>query len=184
MRRAALMTISVTIGLLATVAVAGAMPAGAASATGCQGVAKSLTSSGGALDQATAPGAGGTSDHPFEIEYDGSVSYRATTDDALQDGSWDVKSSVFTFGGDVGGTDTSQSGTEKVSDHVPFTVPGLYKLTITADAPGKATCSVTGWIRIIDSPVGSPLWIAALVLIVLGIPLLYFGMPTVKTAKR
>jgi hypothetical protein len=178
MRRAALVAISLAIGALATVA--GAGPAGAASASGCHGAAKSLTSSGRALDQAAAPGSGGTSDHPFEIEYDGSVSYQATTDDALQNGTWNVKSSVFTFGGDVGGTDTSQSGTEKVSDHVPFTVPGLYKVTITADAPGKATCSVTGWIRIVDSPVGSPLWIAALVLIVLGVPFLYFAMPTEK----
>jgi hypothetical protein len=178
MRRMALMMISVAIGLLA--AFAGQTPAGAASASGCNGTATSQKGSGGRLDQAAAPGAGGTSDHPFEIAYDGSVSYRATTDDALEGGSWNVKSSVFTFGGDVGGTDTSQSGTEKISDHVPFTVPGLYKVTITAGAPGKTTCSVTGWIRIIDSPVGSPLWIAALVMIVLGIPLLYFAMPTAK----
>jgi hypothetical protein len=170
------------IGLLA--AVAAAPPATAASASGCRGVAKSLTGSGESLDQATAPGAGGTSGRPFDVEYDGTVSYRATTHDPLQDGSWDVKSSVFSFGGDVGGSDTSQSGTEKVSDHVPFTVPGLYKVTITAHAPGKAACSVTGWIRIIDSPVGSPLWIAALVLIVVGVPLLYFAMPTAKPVKE
>jgi hypothetical protein len=176
MRRIAVITICAAIGALA--ALVGASPAGAASASGCSGSATSATDSGGNLDRASAPGAGGTSSHPFEIQYDGTVKYDASTQDALNGGTWNVESSVFSFGGDIGGTNQSQSGNEKVSDHIPFTVPGLYKVKITADAPGKLSCSVSGWIRIIDSPVGSPLWFFALALIVIGVPLLFFGMPT------
>jgi hypothetical protein len=180
MRRIAVFMLAAALGAIATLGVAA--PAGAASATGCRGSATSSTDNKAQLDTAAAPGAGGTADHPFEINYDGTVHYDATTNDALQRGSWTVESSVFSFGGDVGGSSTTQSGNEKVSDHIPFVVPGLYKVKITAEAPGKTSCTVEGWIRIIDSPVGSPLWFAALVLIVVGIPLLYFGMPTERSS--
>jgi hypothetical protein len=169
-------------GLGAIAAFGGRNPAGAASASGCRGSATSSTDKQAPLDHAAAPGARGTADHPFEIQYDGSVHYDATTNDALAGGSWTIESSVFSLSGEVGGTDTAQSGDEKISDHIPFVVPGLYKVKITADASGKASCIVDGWIRIIDSPVGSPLWFAALGLIVVGIPFLYFGMPTERSA--
>ena len=175
MRRIAWLTLSAALGVFATFGVAA--PAGAASATGCHGSATSSTGSGARLDQAAAPGAGGTADHPFELEYDGTVKYDATSQDALQGGTWNVKSSVFSFGSEVGGTNTSQSGTEKISDHIPFVVPGLYKVKITASAPGKASCTVEGWIRIIDSPVATPLWFAGLGLIVVAIPFFVFGRP-------
>lgn len=180
MKRIAVMTLSAALGAFATFGAAS--PAGAASATGCNGSATSFTDARARLDEAAAPGAGGTADHPFEIQYDGSVRYNATTQDALQGGTWNVESSVFSFGGDIGGTNTTQSGTEQISDHIPFTIPGLYKVKITADAPGKTSCTVEGWIRIIDSPVGTPLWFAGLALIVVGIPLLFFGMPTERTS--
>jgi hypothetical protein len=176
MKRIAVFILAAALGGFAVLG--GAAPAGAASATGCKGSATSFTDAKAQLDKGAAPGAGGTADHPFEIQYDGTVQYDATTNDALQGGSWTVESSVFSFSGDIGGTNTTQSGTEKVSDHIPFVVPGLYKVKITADAPGKTSCTVEGWIRIIDSPVGSPLWFGALGLIVVGIPLLFFGMPT------
>jgi hypothetical protein len=176
MRRIAVMTVSAALVGFATFG--SASPAGAATATGCHGSATSFANGRVRLDEAAAPGSGGTADHPFEIRYDGTVRYDATTDDALQGGSWNVKSSVFSFGGDVGGTNTTQAGTEKVSDHIPLNIPGLYKVKITANAPGKTSCVVAGWIRIVDSPVGTPLWFAALALLVLGIPLLFFGRPT------
>lgn len=176
MKRIAVLMFTAALGGIATIGVAS--PASAASASGCRGTATSLTDNGSTLDTASAPGVGGTSDHPFEIKYDGSVRYDATTQAALQGGTWTVKSSVFSFGGDMGGTDTTQSGTEKVDDHIPFTVPGLYKVKITAEAPGKLTCTVEGWIRIIDSPVGTPLWFGALGLIVVAVPFFVFARPS------
>ncbi len=179
MKRIAVFMLAAGLGAIAAFGVA--TPASAASAAGCSGSATSSTDKQAPLDHASAPGAGGTADHPFEIQYDGTVHYDATTNDALQGGSWAIESSVFSFSGDVGGTDTTQSGNEKISDHIPFVVPGLYKVKITADASGKTSCTVEGWIRIIDSPVASPLWFAALGLIVVGIPFLYFGMPTERS---
>jgi hypothetical protein len=157
---------------------AAAPPASAASATGCRGAATSRHDNGSTLDRASAPGSGGTSDHPFQVEYDGTVRYRATFDNSLDGGTWKVQSSVFSFSGDINTASTTQSGTEKVSDHIPFVVPGLYKVKITAEASGKQSCTIDGWIKIIDSPVGTPLWFAGIGLVVFAVPFFLFARPS------
>jgi len=70
-----------------------ALPAGpavAADATGCSGTAQSLSADGTVIDEASAPGQGGTQSNPFIVDPGGSVRYEGTIDEAITSGEWSV----------------------------------------------------------------------------------------------
>ncbi len=70
-----------------------ALPAGpavAADATGCSGSAQSVSADGTVLDEASAPGDGGTQSDPFVVDPEGTVIYEGTIDQAITSGNWSI----------------------------------------------------------------------------------------------
>ena len=51
-----------------------------ADASGCQGSATSFTTSGGEIQSVTAPGPGATQDDPFQVDFDGPVTWEGSSD--------------------------------------------------------------------------------------------------------
>src|SRR5262245_1757541 len=106
------------LGFMTCVAVAG--PAGAAS-RGCAGTATSFDDSGKQLDKASrSPDAGGTSDHPFEVDTDGHVKYTYDAGKDIAGGSWHLTLlGVKTIGDDISDTaSASGGGDEPLKSHL------------------------------------------------------------------
>jgi hypothetical protein len=169
----------------------GVFPAGiasAATAKGCTAHGTSVNRNGVDMDNASAPGAGGTSSHPLRIDADGSVVYDGQTNAVIQDGSW----KVVIYGLDsISGKVRNRSGTlteHGISQvhkylHVgigPFNtvITGKYKVTFKATGASGASCSVDGYIYIVDSPVNTPFFaLAALMLLIAVFLLIIWGQP-------
>lgn len=148
-----------------------ASPASAASATGCSGEAVSTDADGNPMDSVSAPGQGGTKKSPFKVMYDGSVSWQGRTDEVLRNGSWTVQIGPgVTIDGSFTNDDgeTSKDGTDKVSDRVPVKIPGLFKVDVDITGEGAAGCHGSVWVKMVDSPVGTPLWFGGLAAMVGG----------------
>jgi hypothetical protein len=166
-----------------------ATPADAATSSGCSGSALSFSNRGIPLDKAAAPGTGGTEDRPFQIMWNGSIEWNGQTDQVIKNGSWrvNVQSSFLLFrigelasghpngvSGSIGNESgaTTKSGRFVPSSKVPIMFPGTYLVTIVATGEGGAACTGTVWVKVVDSPTGTPLFWAALVLILIAIIML------------
>lgn len=137
--------------------------ASAADASGCEGSATSLDSTGATIQTVTVPGPGATQDDPFMVDHAGTVQWQGVTDEVIQDGSWQVTATPFSFTGEI----TNSSGKKKLSgevspdDYLPFAIPGLVLVTVDLSGTGGATCTATGWIQFTGSPLSSPAgWVA------------------------
>ena len=141
-----------------------------ADASGCQGSATSFTTSGAEIQSVTAPGSGATQDDPFQVEFDGPVTWEGSSDQVIANGGWTVTATPFTFTGDV----TNSSGRKKAdgtitpSEYLPFAIPGLVLVTVELSGEGGASCSVSGWIQFSGNPLSSPAGWVAIGLSVLG----------------
>jgi hypothetical protein len=166
-----------------------ASPAGAATSSGCSGSALSFSNRGIPLDKVAAPGSGGTQDRPFEIMWNGSIEWNGQTAQVLKNGTWrvNVQSSFLLFkigelatghpngvSGTIGNEsgETSKSGRFVPSAKVPIMFPGTYVVTVVATGEGGATCTAEVWVKVVNSPTGTPLFWAALVLILIAIIML------------
>ncbi len=166
-----------------------AVSARAATSSGCSGQAMSFSDRGIPLDKAVAPGAGGTQDQPFQIMWNGNIEWSGHTDQVIQHGTWRVtirnSSLLFRLGelatghpnGVSGAIDnqagtTSNNGTFTPSSKIPVMFPGTYVVTVTAAGQGGGLCTGTVWVKVVNSPTGTPLFWAALVLILIAIILL------------
>lgn len=149
----------------------GAPGAGAAQLKGgCAGSATSLDADGNKLDEASAPGSGGTKSDPFLVDTDGTITYEGTTPTVFHNHSWhvDVSGVEVKSGGSKNGT--NQSGTDgevKVDDYIPVSAVGLYKGTggISAD---EGSCDGSVWVKVVGSPVGTVAWVAGAAASVIG----------------
>lgn len=157
-----------------------AAPAGAATATGCSGTAKSYDAHGAVVDSVAFPGPGATQDDPFLVARDGTVSWAGSTASVIQHGSWKVDAWPVTISGSMenASAKTSSSGTEKVKDRLPISVTGLIYVKATLSGAGGARCVGGGWVKFTGSPLSTPLfWIAAFLLLFgfLGFLMLMLG---------
>lgn len=157
---------------MAALLVAG-MAAGAAigaDASGCQGSATSFTASGGEIQSVTAPGPGATQADPFQVDFDGPVTWEGSSDAVIANGSWTVRAIPFTFTGDI----TNSSGVTKAEgsltpeEYLPFAIPGLVLVTVDLAGEGGASCTVSGWVQFSGNPLSSPAGWVAIGLSVLG----------------
>ncbi|HUV11171.1 MAG TPA: hypothetical protein VMX12_09345 [Acidimicrobiia bacterium] len=162
-----------------------APPAGAADASGCNGSGTSLDSDGIRIDSATAPGRGGTKGNPFDVTADGEVRYRYDVQSPVAGGTWKVKidTGLFpvSFGGDISQRSSqSGSGVEPLKKHLQIggfaPLAGLIKVDIEATGPSGGTCVVSGWIKIHESVFTTPVFYLALIFLLLGILVLFYGM--------
>jgi hypothetical protein len=152
--------------------------ADAAEARGCAGRASSYDAEGRALDNVTAPGAGGTEDHPFHVDANGTMVYRVATTGVIERGTYVVTVSGFTVASGVfdnaDGHDT-WTGVEDVGRRLD-TIPALgwaaknlelratVKVDFIVSGPG-GTCEGSVVLRIGDDPEFTPLWLLAIVLL-------------------
>lgn len=150
-------------------AVLGASAAMGADATGCSGSATSYAADGTKIQSVRAPGAGATEQDPFQVSFDGTVSWRGSTDGAIRNGTWTVSAQPFSFAGAFANKSgkTSAAGTVSPSDYLPFAIPGLVHLTVDVTGQG-GSCSVSGWIKFTGNPLTSPAGWVALAMTALG----------------
>lgn len=180
----------VLAGLVGTFLMTTAGPAGAASARGCSGSGRSIGETGVVIDRASAPGAGGTEDDPFQIETKGKIAYDYSVNrGALSGGTWtasiDTGSPIpgteeISFSGKIdAGSSQSGDGVENLEDHLNVgglaALVGKMKITIKARA-GGINCTVAGWLEINDSPVTSLIFLESVILLILGLLLLFLSM--------
>jgi hypothetical protein len=168
MRNSSLRFLAATAVALLTVM--GASAAVGADATGCKGSATSFAADSTEIMSVTAPGPSATQDDPFKVDYDGTVAWKGTTDAAIQDGSWTVTATPFSFSGTVTNDSgkTEAEGTVAPGDYLPFAIPGLVLVTVELAGSGGATCTVTGWVQFTGNPLASPVGWIALAFTVLG----------------
>ena len=164
-------------------------PVGAADATGCSGKATSFDANGKQVDTVSAPGNGGTSGNPFEIDPEGTVKWEATATPAVPHGAgWTVgtqSTPKISYSGD-GGLDTD-SGTENMSDRLVVKVPLIGETrivsgTFAVDITVGDTCTFSGYVKISGSPLGTPLFWGGMILGVGGLILALFATPTATSS--
>jgi hypothetical protein len=165
--------------------IATAPGASAANAKGCSGSGVSISEDGDVIDNASAPGKGGTKDNPFDIEVNGKVKYNYKVNGNLTGGRWNVVIDLgfflpdVKFGGSIKSASTTGTGTEPIKKHLKVgglaAFVGLMKADIVA-TNGKTRCTVSGWIKLHASVLTTPAFYLALILLVIAILLLYFGM--------
>ena len=80
-----------------------------ADASGCQGSATSFTASGGEIQIRHRSGPSATQDNPFQVDFDGPVTWEGSSDAVIANGGWTVRAMPFTFTGNI----TNSSGTTK-----------------------------------------------------------------------
>ncbi len=148
-------------GLLAMTAATAAV---GADASGCEGSATSTDSTGATIQTVTAPGPSATQDDPFMVAYDGTVTWEGATEQVIQDGSWTVTATPFSFSGEIRNDSGKVKGSGDISPdtYLPFAIPGLVLVTVDLTGADGATCSVSGWIQFTGNPLASPAgWVAA-----------------------
>jgi hypothetical protein len=161
----------------------GAAPAGAVELDGgCEGSGVSLTEDGDEIDEATAPSDDvGTEDEPFEVDYDGTVTYEGTSPSPFEDHSWHID--ILGIEVDSGGSaneagDTEDDGDVVVEDYLPFKTTGLYYVEGAIEPEEGEGCSGSMYVKLVGSPVGTIPWIAGLVLTAGGFALVVGSYPT------
>jgi hypothetical protein len=178
--------------------------ANAADADGCRCEATSFDAAGIPMDNAAAPGAGGTREDPLDVLWVGTIEWSGSTDEVLQNGTYKVgvaptrggllvetfvagvTSRLPGFSGDVKNADGKQTADGVVSPAeltgVSKFMTGMYAVdwTVTGEA---GSCTGSGFVKITDNPRGSTAWWAALVLILLGLFGIIGAVPKAQPAK-
>ena len=176
----------------------------AADAKGCQGEATSFDAVGIPMDNAAAPGAGGTREDPLDVLWVGTIEWSGSTDEVLQNGTYKVgvaptrggilietfvggvTSRLPGFSGDVKNADGKQTAEGVVS---PSELTGMSKFmtgmyavdwTVTGEA---GSCTGSGFVKITDNPRGSTAWWVALAFILLGLFGIIGAIPKAKPVK-
>jgi hypothetical protein len=176
----------------------------AADAKGCQGEATSFDAVGIPMDNAAAPGAGGTREDPLDVLWVGTIEWSGSTAEVLQNGTYKVgvaptrggilietlvggvTSRLPGFSGDVKNADGKQTAEGVVS---PSELTGMSKFmtgmyavdwTVTGEA---GSCTGSGFVKITDNPRGSTAWWVALAFILLGLFGIIGAIPKAKPVK-
>ena len=150
---------------------------------GCTVTLTSMDASGNVIDTATGPGAGGTQDDPFMIDWDGTISWQSSSGSTVfMNHSWQTY--VFLVPTPVRGGDpnedgsTTGSGTAGVGENAPVRITGLYHVSGEINGDDGAHCDGNGWFRLIGDPLGTVPFFVALVSILAGTALLFAARPS------
>lgn len=149
--------------------------AAAADSNGCSWSVASLGADGNPVDEAAAPGAGGTADQPLKVDPAGSIAWQGSTDTVITNGTWTVSVAgvqVLSGGAENAGNESSGTGTKDLS-----TIPGLSlllsgstKIPFSGKLTGAGgTCTGSGYIVGTGSLVSAPLFWAGLLASILGL---------------
>lgn len=154
----------------------------AADATGCSGSAISFDADGIPIDNVKAPGEGGTQADPFLIDLDGEVAWVGSTSTVLTDATWSVNAGgIPILSGEFANEEgkTKDAGRLSMSSTLPGPVAALLKGSQVVPVSGSivsaaGTCEGSGYISAGLPAFGTPMWITAIVLIVISLLLLGF----------
>jgi len=183
-RLAALAVLGIVAGAVALPATA----ASAADATGCTLAVVSTSADGTPLDKATAPGAGGTQDHPFTVDLAGKVAYVGSTDAVITDATYTVTAAGVTIKTDtVANTDKKKAtqGTADLSSvqSLKGLLAGGVKIPVTGTFSGTGgTCTVSGYVTGVGSATSSPILWAGVGSAALGVALALWTLLGTKAA--
>jgi hypothetical protein len=157
---------------------------------GCRGTATSFDADGRQLDRVNAPGEGGTSDDPFQVDPEGHVVWQAGANPPIS-GTWTVETKStpkLSFGGD-GGLD-QDGGSEELKDHLVVDLPivgdvrvasGKFYVEVVIEGGGES-CTFAGYVEITGSPLETPLFWGGVVLAGLGLGVAFTATPTAAAA--
>lgn len=180
-------------GLLAG-AVALASPSAAATApakapgvvlNGCSGNGTSSTSKGAVLQSASAPNPPSSQSRPLLVDPKGTVTYSGRSNAVIRNHTWRVKVDGLTVksGGSANASGkSSNQGTVKVNDYLPFKITGLFYVSGSITGSG-GSCSGSFWVKVTGSPVGTVPWFAGIVFAAAGIGGLFLSRPTTSSVK-
>ncbi len=156
---------------------------GGADLTGCAGRANSSSAAAGAVGTvSSASGNPSSPSHPFVVDPNGSVSWQGSTDATITDNSWQVKSYGFPVRSGGGANDdqrTALAGQENVQDYLKAPVVGLFQVSGNLEGVG-GTCTGSMWVKVDGSPLGTPAWIAAVLLLLGGAGIVWFSRPSTR----
>ena len=148
----------------------------AAEAQGCSGSAESLNQAGKPISVAAAPGVGGTADNPLVIDPQGQVTWEGKTANPITDGTWSVSAmGVTILRGNATNPDatTMATGTMELSSTlapVQWALTGSALIPVSGSMSGSGgSCTASGFVRGSGSAVSSPIFIAGVVLAILGL---------------
>jgi hypothetical protein len=158
----------------------GAGPASAVAITGgCSGTATTLGKNGNTIQQVSAPDPKtGSRSNPVIVDGNGTITYQGDGP-VITNNKWYIKVFGITVksGGKKNGTrQTHTAGQLKVKDYFKIKQPGLYYVEGKFSGTG-GSCSGHAWFKVTGSPVGSPLWIAGIVLTGAGAAFVVFAYP-------
>jgi hypothetical protein len=146
--------------------------AGAFPLTTCSLELASTDGSGAALDTASSGANDSTQADPFEVDWNGSVSYDGSTNVVIKNYTYGI--AVFGVptplqgGGTNDDENTDGNGSVSVAANSPFRAAGLYYVSGSYNGEG-GSCTGSGWFRLLGDPIGTVPWIAGLLLAVLGV---------------
>lgn len=188
MRQLRFLALATTVGSLLC-ALAVAPVAGFEVDGGCNVTLTSTDADGNTLDTASGPGSGGTQADPFMIDWDGEVSWTASSGSTVfMNHSWQTYVFLVPIpvrGGDENeGGDTTGEGSAGVSANAPFRFTGLYYVSGEINGDEGAHCDGNGWFQLVGDPLGTVPFFIALGLILTGLAILAFSRPTVITGGR
>lgn len=154
-------------------------PVQAADVSGCAGKVSTYNAEGNLVDRATGPGPGATEDNPLMVDPDGRIDWRGGTDAVITDATWTVNTVGFSRSGEFENADQKQSssGSVALGEENPLASMGLQVLLsgksvyrVEGELSGDGgVCKGTGYITGLGNPLFSPMWVTALLLLVLGI---------------
>jgi hypothetical protein len=147
--------------------------------TNCNMQVRSTTGSGAPLDTAQSGDGSASQTDPFEVDYNGSVSWTGTVQISMKNNSYFIN--VFNIPTPLRGTNTNEDdnrtgqGNHSVAANSPFRVTGLYLVSGAITGSG-GTCAGSGWFKLLGDPVGTVPFFVGLALLGLGALLLALGV--------
>lgn len=168
--------------LAASIVVIGLAAPGTAAAFDLETCTLTVTSkdvAGNVIDSATGGGPGGTREDPLTVDPNGSVEWvGATGGQDFEGASWHVE--IYGVptplrgedrpGDDPGGSEANR-GAIKVGEILPFDLVGTIFVSGAVEVGGDPVCAGAGWIELPGDPTGTPGFIGAGILTLIGVGL-------------
>ena len=149
---------------------------------GCQGAGTSVSGSGSLVDAARAPGGGGASTaHPLVVDQGGKVHWHGSTSAVITNHQWWVHVDgipVKSGGSSNDGHSTHSSGVENVGHYIPswLGLTGDFYVNGGISGTGGA-CTGAVDVHFNGDPATGVLFWVAVVFVLGGAALIYFGLP-------
>ena len=105
--------------------------------------------------------------------------WKGSTDAVITNNSWRVQSygiPLKSGGGTNDKQDTAKAGDETVKDYLKVPLVGLFEVSGNLTGTG-GQCNGSMWVKVNGSPLGTPAWIAGLVLLASGVAIVFFARP-------